>query len=77
MNKYLKKGLLALIVGIGLCCYGVYSKDPVASFYKLPLVVGVLLFGYGFVVVVYSLIRKIERKSLLEERSEQEQGRHE
>lgn len=70
MSKYLKRALICLVIGILLCCYGLYSKDPVASFYKLPLVLGVLFFGVGFVLFFYSLIRKIERKSLLEQRAE-------
>lgn len=73
MNKYLKRGLIFLIIGILLCYYGVYSKDPLASFYKIPLVVGVVSFGYGFVMIIYSLMRKIERKDILEERAEQEE----
>ena len=77
MNKYLKRGLIFLIIGILLCYYGVYSKDPVASFYKIPLVVGVISFGYGFVLIVYSLMRKIERNSILEERAEHELEEHE
>lgn len=76
MNKYFKRGLIFLILGILLCYYGVYSKDPLASFYKVPLVVGVISFGYGFIMIVYSLMRKIERKSILEERAEHENGDH-
>lgn len=74
MNKYLKRGLFFLILGVLLCYYGLYSKDPLASFYKVPLVVGVISFGYGFIMIVYSLIRKIERRSILEERAEQEKS---
>jgi len=29
---------------------------------------GVVVFGFGFLTLVYSLIRKIERRSLLDER---------
>ncbi len=71
MNKYLKRGLVFLIIGSLLCYYGVYSKDPMASFYKIPLVVGVVSFGYGFVMIFYSLMRKIERNSILEDRAEE------
>lgn len=60
-----------MIIGVLLCYYGVYSKDPLASFYKIPLVLGVFSFGYGFIMVIYSLMRKIERESILEERTEQ------
>lgn len=77
MNKYLKRGLIFLFFGILLCYYGLYSKDPLASFYKIPLVFGVLSFGYGFIMIVYSLIRKIERTSILEERAEHEKGEEE
>lgn len=77
MNKYLKRGLIFLIIGVLLCYYGVYSKDPLASFYKIPLVVGVVSFGYGFVTIIYSLMRKIERKDILEERAEHEAEEHE
>ena len=69
MNKYLKKGLVFLVIGILLCYWGLISKDPIASFYKIPLVLGVISFGYGFITIIYSLIRKIERRSILEERS--------
>lgn len=72
MNRYLKRGLIFVIIGIVLCYYGLYSKDPVAAFYKLPLLAGVMAFGYGFVMVIYSLMRKIERRSIEEERSTQE-----
>lgn len=72
MNKYLKKGLIFLGLGMLLCYWGLVSKDPIASFYKIPLVLGVISFGYGFITVIYSLIRKIERRSILEERSDSE-----
>lgn len=62
-----------MILGVLLCYYGVYSKDPLASFYKIPLVVGVVSFGYGFIMIIYSLMRRIERKDILEERAEQEE----
>jgi len=42
--------------------------DTGSAGYKWPLVVGVVVFGFGFLTIVYSLIRKIERRSLLNER---------
>lgn len=77
MNKYLKRGLIFLVLGILLCYYGVASKDPIASFYKIPLVLGVVSFGYGFIMVIYSLMRKIERESILEERAEHKNDKNE
>lgn len=71
MNKYLIRGLFFLITGVALCYYGLYVKNPVVSFYKIPLILGVISFGYGFILIIYRFIRKIERKSILEERAEE------
>ncbi len=42
--------------------------------YKWAMVVGVIVFGLGFLTTLYSLIRKIERRSLLDERKEQQKN---
>lgn len=68
MNKYLRRGIISTIVGLGLCMLGLYLMADDFSFYKWILVIGVIFFGFGFLTVLYSLIRKIERRSLLDER---------
>jgi len=40
------------------------------SIYKWMLVMGVVIFGIGFLTILYGLIRKIERRSILEDRKE-------
>lgn len=71
MNKYLKRGLFITLLGIATCAFGLYLKDIESDWYSVSLIIGVIVFGIGFVTIVYSLIRKIERRSILEERAEQ------
>lgn len=59
------------LLGILLCAFGLYLKDIESDWYGFVLIIGVVVFGVGFVTIVYSLIRKIERHSILEERAEQ------
>lgn len=40
--------------------------------YKIIMILGVLIFSWGFVTIIYSLIRKIERKSIMESRHEEQ-----
>lgn len=68
MNKYLLRGIIGTASGFVLCMLGLYVMDNDTSSYKWLLVSGVVLFGLGFLTIVYSLIRKIERRSLLDER---------
>jgi len=68
MNKYLLRGLIGLVLGLVLGLYGAYLKGPENELYKVVLSAGVIIFGIGFLTVVYSLMRKIDRQSLLEHR---------
>jgi len=71
MNKYLKRGISGTLLGIIICAFGLYLKDLESNWYGFTLIVGVIVFGVGFVTIVYSLIRKIERRSILESREKQ------
>ncbi|QNL50103.1 signal peptidase [Olivibacter sp. SDN3] len=73
MNKYLKRGFFFTLLGLLAGGCGLYLKDMENDWYSIILVVGVIVFGVGFVTIVYSLIRKIERKSILESREQQSQ----
>lgn len=68
MNKYLLRGIISTTLGLALCILGLYLMDNEFSGYKWILVIGVVVFGFGFLTIIYSLIRKIERHSLLDER---------
>lgn len=71
MNKYLKRGISITLIGIILLVLGMYLKRIESGFYSVTLIIGVVIFGVGFVTIVYSLIRKIERQSILETRNKQ------
>lgn len=77
MNKYLKRGVGGTALGIIICAFGLYLKDLESNWYGFTLIVGVIVFGVGFVTIVYSLIRKIERKSILESREKQSESKDE
>lgn len=68
MNKYLLRGIIGTALGLALCMFGLYLMDADFPGYKWILVIGVVAFGFGFLTIIYSLIRKIERRSLLDER---------
>lgn len=68
MNKYLLRGIIGTISGLLLGTFGLYLMDGDSVGYKWLLLFGVVVFGLGFLTIVYSLIRKIERRSLLDER---------
>lgn len=71
MNKYVGRGILLTITGIGVGLIGSYLHELDRGIYRWLLIVAVVVFGIGFLTILYGLIRKIERKSILEERSEQ------
>jgi len=72
MNKYLKRGLFLTVVGILIGLLGEFLQDEELGVYKWVLTLAVVLFGIGFLTILYSLIRRIERKSLENERIEQQ-----
>lgn len=72
MNKYLRNGLIYLVLGIVLCIFGYYLMDREILFYKWVMAVGFIVFGIGFLTVIYSLIRKIERRSFERSRREKQ-----
>jgi len=71
MNKYLKRGLALTALGILIGFFGSFLQAEDHNIYKWVLTASVLVFGVGFLTIVYSLIRKIERKSIIEDRKEQ------
>ncbi|SEL42689.1 signal peptidase [Parapedobacter koreensis] len=72
MNKYLRRGLLYTIAGLVLGAVGYYLMALEIRLYKWVMIIGVILFGIGFLTIFYSFIRKIERQSILEERKERQ-----
>ena len=71
INKYMKRGLLLSLAGIALILFGYYLKDTELMKYGWAMIIGYIGFGVGFLYIVYSLIRKIDRRAILEERAEE------
>lgn len=70
MNKYLLRGLIYTVTGLACCAWGYALMAGDHLIYKWVMIAGVIIFGMGFLTVVYSFIRKIERQSIIEERKE-------
>ena len=70
-NKYMKRGLALFAAGVALILLGYYLKDTELMKYGWAMIIGYLAFGVGVLYIVYSLMRKIERRSLLNDRAEE------
>ncbi|MGJ1324583.1 signal peptidase [Sphingobacterium faecium] len=68
MNKYLRRGLLEIILAILLILLGYYLMQLKNNWYRPVMIIGVISFAIGFLRIFYRLIRKIDRTSLLEMR---------
>jgi len=72
MNKYLFRGILLLVTGIAAVYGGNILMESENSSYKTAMVIGVILFGMGFLLIIYSFFRKIDRKTILDRRREKQ-----
>ena len=74
-NKYMRRGFWLLLAGIILNVIGLQIMNSDTAFkgakmlYGWSMIIGVILFGAGFLYILYSLIRKVERKAIIEERA--------
>lgn len=65
----MSKGLILLILGVLLNVLGYFIKGNDLGHYGWAMIIGTVLFGVGFLLVFYSLVRKFERQAILEERA--------
>lgn len=65
----MSRGFMMILFGIGLGALGYFLKNDTEYMYGWAMIAGVIIFGIGFLTVIYSLIRKVEAQSLLEERA--------
>jgi len=70
MNKYLRKGLREIIIGVLLVILGYYLMEQRSNWYKLAMLVGVITFSIGFLTLIYRMIRKVDRHAIIEMRGE-------
>ena len=69
-NLYMRRGIWLIILGVALIILGYYLMGVEIYKYGWAMVSGTLAFGFGFLSVIYSLIRKMDRKAILKERAE-------
>lgn len=67
----MRRGLALFATGVALILLGYYLKDTELMKYGWAMIIGYLAFGLGVLYIVYSLMRKIERRSLLNDRAEE------
>jgi len=70
----MRRGVLLLLIGVGLNALGFFIRENRFGSYGWAMIIGTVLFGIGFLLFFYSLVRKVERQALLEERAAQENG---
>ena len=68
-NKYMRRGVVLLLAGVGLILLGYYLMNTEIMKYGWAMIIGYIAFGSGFMYIIYSLMRKIERRSLLQDRA--------
>ncbi len=65
----MRRGLVLLVIGIAFNLLGWLIKVKTDGSYGWAMIIGTVLFGIGFLLILYSLIRKVERQAILEERA--------
>ncbi len=77
LNKYMRRGILLIIVGVAFVLLGYYLMEEDLYKYGWSMIIGTIAFGAGFLYILYSLIRKMDRKAILDDRAsepEKEKG---
>ena len=69
INKYMRRGIWLILIGVAFVLLGYYLMDGEQFKYGWSMIIGTVAFGIGFLNVIYSLIRKMDRKAILEERA--------
>ena len=69
INKYMRRGIWLILIGVAFVLLGYYLRGEEKFKYGWSMVIGTLAFGAGFLYILYSLIRKMDRKALLDDRA--------
>lgn len=76
-NRFVKKGVIAFVAGILLNILGYMMKANEMDLYGWAMTLGTILFGIGFLLIFYSLVRKVEYQGIKEEREDaQKMNKH-
>ena len=69
MNKYMRRGIWLILIGVAFNLLGYYLMEEDLFKYGWAMITGVVAFGIGFLFILYSLIRKMDRRAILNERA--------
>ena len=67
----MRRGIWLILIGVALNLLGYYLMGEEIYNYGWAMVIGTIAFGFGFLSVIYSLIRKMDRSAILRERAEE------
>lgn len=68
-NKYMRRGIWLILIGVAFNLLGYYLMEEDIFKYGWAMITGTVAFGIGFLLILYSLIRKLDRKEILKERA--------
>ena len=69
-NRFVKRGVIAFVLGVALNIVGYIMKANENDLFGWAMIVGTILFGVGFLLIFYSLVRKVEAQGIKEERED-------
>ncbi len=69
MNKYMRRGIWLILLGVAFIILGYYLMEEDIFKYGWAMIIGTIAFGVGFLYFLYSLIRKMDRRAILEDRA--------
>jgi len=69
----MRRGLWLILIGVAFNFLGYYLMEGDEFKYGWAMIIGTVAFGIGFLLVIYSLIRKMDRSALMKGRSETEE----
>lgn len=69
----MRRGLWLILIGVAFNFLGYYLMEGEEFKYGWAMVIGTVAFGIGFLLVIYSLMRKLDRSALMKGRSETEE----
>lgn len=65
----MRRGIWLILIGVAFILLGYYLMQEELFKYGWSMIIGTIAFGLGFLNIIYSLIRKMDRKAILEERA--------
>ena len=68
-NKYMRRGFLLIITGVAFVMLGYYLMEEEIFKYGWSMIIGTVAFGAGFLYIIYSIIRKMDRKAIMDDRA--------